>query len=72
MTVAFADLPTSIKGMTIRSFDSEGDFYTIVLNSRLSKEQQQSAYEHEMEHINNDDFYLRDCSVDQIEALRHL
>ena len=72
MMVAYADLPPSIKGMTIRSFDSEGDWYTIVLNSRLSKEQQEEAYEHEMEHINNDDFCLRDCSADHIEAMRHL
>lgn len=47
-----ADLPYSIKGYTIY----KDDYYTIVLNSKLSYEQNRESYEHEVDHINKKDF----------------
>ena len=70
MNVILADLPEHIKGMTVRTFDEE-ECYTIVLNSRLSWEQQLETYRHELNHIADADFNL-DCSPDTIEWLKHV
>ena len=68
--VIYADLPPRIKGMLVKTFDEE-ECYTIVLNSKLNREQQLEAYRHELEHIECDDFAC-DWSVDEIEWVRHV
>lgn len=63
--VILKDMPVRIKGFT-----KKGDGVdTIVLNSRLSYEQQRKSYQHEVEHLRNEDF-LKD-SVQQIEYDAH-
>lgn len=43
--------------------------YTIFLNARMSYERQLEAYQHALEHIQNNDFQKLD--VQQIEAIAH-
>lgn len=68
--VIYADLPLTVKGVIVRSFDEE-EFYTIVINSRLSAEQQRAAYYHELTHVKAKDFDQLDKSVDHVEYVRH-
>ena len=75
--VILLSMPCTIHGFVV----SDGfDFFTIVLNSRLSYEMQRQAYMHEVAHIENGDVtrmqdvnsdLLEDCGADVIEALRH-
>lgn len=53
--VIYADLPEHIKGMVVRMFDDGEDYDTIVLNSRLSWEQNLETYKHECWHIEQGD-----------------
>ncbi len=54
--VIYADLPCQCKGMVVRMFD-DGEYYdTVVLNSRLNREQNEKTYKHELWHIDQDDF----------------
>lgn len=52
--VILQDLPTSVRGFCYH--DSNGDEY-VVLNSRLSREQNRITYEHEKRHIDRDEMY---------------
>ena len=61
-----ADLPYSVKAYTIY----KDDFYTIVLNSKLSYEQNIESYNHELSHIGNKDFYNK-INVGMIEIKSH-
>lgn len=63
----FIDMPTTIKAYTICNND---DTYTVVLNSKLTREQHLLSYHHEMRHIENGD-YLKKCGVDIIEINAH-
>ena len=65
--VVYKDLPCTIPGFL--TMDQDG-YYTIVLNSRMSLEKNQETYEHELDHIQNDDMY-GDMSATEIEELRH-
>ena len=65
--VLFQDLPCRIKGFTQRNY--EDGHYTIVLNSRISVEEQQCAYLHEIQHIINKDFAKN--SANKIEFAAH-
>ena len=59
-----------VKGFTVVM---EG-FVTIVINEALSPAARRRAYEHEIEHIRNDDFgaiFRGDATVEQIETERH-
>ena len=69
MQTILIDIPSRIHGFTVYSFDGEPN-YAIFLNSRLNDEMQRKAYEHELEHINNNDF---DCMlpVSALETMRH-
>jgi len=51
--VHFLQLPSRIKGYARQNPDGT---YTIILNSRLSFEQNIKTYFHEMKHIKNNDF----------------
>lgn len=55
MTVLY-DLPTKIKGFVRLVAEPDGDFYTIVLNSRLNQDQNIEAFMHEQNHIIRNDF----------------
>ena len=48
--VILKDLPTTVRGFTCLGSDFSP---VIILNSRLSVEQQRKTYRHEMEHITN-------------------
>lgn len=50
--VILEDLPTSVRGFVFR--DDDGD-PVIVLNSRLTYEQNRRTYKHEQDHILRDD-----------------
>ena len=52
MIIRLADLPTSVRGFVYN--DDDGEIY-IVLNSRLSHEQNLSTYVHELKHISRGD-----------------
>lgn len=62
------DLPATIKAYTVLCPDGT---YTIVLNSRLSHEQQLEAYKHELKHIMDNDFDIENGDADAIEQYAH-
>ena len=57
------DLPTSIRGYTVR--DRDGN-YNICINARMSQENRIKAYKHELKHIKLGDF-SKTGSADLIE-----
>lgn len=59
-------MPCSIKAYTIY----KDDYYTIVLNSNLSYEQNMKSYKHEISHINRNDFNKK-IPVGMIEIKTH-
>lgn len=65
--VLLLDLPTKIYSFIRENADGS---YTIVLNARLSAEDRERHYEHEIEHIKMRDFES-DMTADEIEYLRH-
>lgn len=65
INVVLEDLPCSIRGFVLR----QDDYYTIVLNSRMSHDMQFKSYLHELEHIVERDF--RYSNVDEIENIAH-
>ena len=60
--VFLKDLPTTIRGFTCLGVDYSP---CIVINARLSKEQQRKTYRHEINHIRNGDMdnenYMEYC-----------
>lgn len=65
--VNLVELPGTIRSFVVANADLT---YTIMLNSRLSREQNIISYKHELEHIQNGD-YDKKCSVDLIEITAH-
>lgn len=64
-------LPVTVRGLTAYYFDEDGmAYYTMFINAALSVEMQCAAYDHEIKHINNNDFHLM-IPVEDIEAVRH-
>lgn len=61
-----ADLPLSVNAYTI----CNDDFYTVVINARLSHSQQKEACKHELNHIKNGDF-CKQCKVGILEMFAH-
>lgn len=61
------DMPSTIKSFTVYNSDMT---YTIVLNSRLTREQRLISYHHEMQHIERGD-YDRTCDVGLLELYAH-
>ncbi len=70
MICDYEELPCRIGGLVRETCEPDGDYYTIIINSRLSYERQCDVYAHEMEHIENDDFHS-ERSVAEIENDRH-
>ena len=62
------DLPSTIKAYTVHCPDGT---YTIVINSRLSHQQQLDAYMHELKHISDNDFDIESGNADIIEHNAH-
>lgn len=62
----FCDMPTTVAGYTV----FKDDCYTIVLNSKLSRDKNIKSYMHELSHIQNGDFEKK-CSADLIEFFAH-
>lgn len=48
ITTRYADMPSTVRGFVRENPD---DTYTVVLNSRLSKEMNAATYRHELQHI---------------------
>ena len=65
MRVVYADLPAGVKAFTVL----KDDYYTIVLNQNLTREQNEVSYQHELHHIINNDFEKAD--VQKIETKAH-
>lgn len=65
MEVRIVDLPPRVRGFVTRK-DGEP---VIVLNARLTREQNLKTYLHELRHIRNGDFEKE--NADQIEAEAH-
>lgn len=63
--IRLAALPHGLNGYV--SMDAEGD-YNVYINSRLTCEQQRRTLEHELEHIERDDFW-NDAPIELIENL---
>ena len=64
--VRLVDLPCSVRGCVVK----DDDYYTVLLNSRMSAEMQKKTYKHEIEHIDCEDFSC-DLPIDYIESIRH-
>lgn len=50
----YASLPNKVSGFIM--YDACDDYYTIVLNNKLSYSQNKLTFEHELKHIVNGDF----------------
>lgn len=72
--IVLQDMPVSVKGFTVYNFDDDGmAYYTIFINARLSDQAQCAVYDHEIRHINNNDFdRMHAYTADNLEAMRHV
>ena len=64
--VQLIDMPTTVKSFVER----QDNYDTIVINAKLSSDQQQACYRHELEHIRRDDLNKAE-SADEIEKTAH-
>ena len=65
--VKLIELPTTVRSFVVVNKDQT---YTILLNCKLSHEQNLISYEHELNHIKNGD-YEKQCSANMIELIAH-
>ena len=65
--IVLSNMPTTIKAYTVYNADGT---YTIVINARLSNEQQRMSCYHEMRHIQNGD-YDKEIDVGLLEIYAH-
>lgn len=63
----YADMPTTIPAFVVANTDGS---YTVILNSKHSREQHLKSYAHELKHILDGD-YEKKCSADLIEFWTH-
>jgi len=63
-------LPATIRGFTVYSFDEGEMYYTIIINTALNTIMQTQTYIHEVDHIKNNDFD-KVISVQELESIRH-
>ena len=59
-------MPGDIHGAVMLTKDGS-DFPNIYINDALSPEARRKAFEHEMDHLENDDFY-NDRSIEEVEG----
>lgn len=64
--IVYLDMPATVKAYTLFN----DDYYTIVLNQNLSREQNLISYYHELDHIYGNDFD-KTIPVSLIEYIRH-
>lgn len=67
INVVYVDMPVGVHSYVVVNPDES---YTIVINSRLSHEQNIISYWHEIDHIKNRD-YDKKCTADLIEIAAH-
>ena len=67
--VVYLDMPCAIRSFVRLSAEPDGDYATIVINSRLCCYEQRKAYRHEVLHLLHDDFFS--SCADDIERERH-
>lgn len=67
--VIYDNLPHKINAFTMHH--PVDNFYTIILNSRISCDCAQKAFEHELKHIKNQDFNDYK-NVSEVETLAHI
>lgn len=65
--VRYMGLPTTVRSFVVANKDMT---YTVILNCKLSHEQNLISYQHELTHILQGD-YEKKCSVDLIEINAH-
>ena len=65
--VYLVDLPNGIRELTTPCAD---DNYTVYIDARLDNIQRQKAYQHALQHIQNDDFSKTDVQSIEYEAHR--
>lgn len=65
------DMPLSVKGFVKRTYEDEGEFYTICINSKLTNEKKYFAIVHELTHINEGDFD-KAVPIGLLERERHI
>lgn len=71
INVRYVDwLADSISEMVTKCCESEGEYYTICLNAKHSKEKLEKAYNHALSHIEHGDLE-KNCDVNLLEAERH-
>lgn len=64
--IRYVDLPCRVNGITVQD---ENGFYNVYINARLSIAAQREAIEHELTHINRDDFYSLE-SIQKVESFK--
>lgn len=67
VNVILQKLPNTIRGFCVSNADTT---YTVVLNSNSTHEQRMATYQHELEHILNDDHSSNE-TIDKIEHKAH-
>ena len=68
--ILLMQLPATIRGFTVYSFDEGEMYYTIIINTALNTIMQTQTYIHEVDHIKNNDFD-KVISVQELESIRH-
>jgi hypothetical protein len=63
--VKLYDLPSSVHGLIRQNGDGT---YTVLLNSRDSRERNLATYKHELDHLRRDDFQPGDVSKQEADA----
>ena len=69
INVILTNLPCGVRGFTKITAEPEGDFATTVLNARLTHEMNVVSYQHEADHIKEEDIQKDD--IDAVEKERH-
>ncbi len=69
METKLMDMPPSIKAFVKVTAEPEGDFATVVINARLSHEQQEKSCEHEESHLAEGD--MDKACADDVEKEGH-
>lgn len=67
--VIYRPFDCDFKGALLLRFDDGEDYYTIVINSNLSEDEQYITLRHEIAHITNRDFESS-LPIDEIERIR--
>lgn len=64
--VRVTDLPYRVHGVTATD---ESGYYNIYLNARRSEKDQREALDHELEHINRNDFDKTELPLEAVENI---